>query len=89
MISEVKPKLIGGKNVSYKRFEVLLRSRNITAYRVSKDTGICQSTFSDWKSGRSRPKLDKLAKIANYFNVSLEYFVKEGVEENEDCKIDD
>lgn len=75
--------------MSYKRLEVLLRSRNITAYRVSKDTGIGQSTFSDWKSGRSRPKLDKLAKIANYFNVSLEYFVKEGVEENEDCKIDD
>lgn len=80
---------IGGEKVSYKRLEVLLRSRNITAYRVSKDTGIGQSTFSDWKSGRSRPKLDKLAKIANYFNVSLEYFVKEGVEENEDCKIDD
>ena len=75
--------------MSYKRFEVLLKSRNITAYRVSKDTGIGQSTFSDWKSGRSRPKLDKLAKIANYFNVSLEYFVKEGVEENEDCETDD
>ena len=75
--------------MTYKRFEVLLKSRNITAYRVSKDTGIGQSTFSDWKSGRSRPKLDKLDKIANYFNVSLEYFIKEGVEENEDCEADD
>lgn len=75
--------------MTYKRFEVLLKSRNITAYRVSKDTGIGQSTFSDWKSGRSRPKLDKLDKIANYFNVSLEYFIKEGVEENEDCETDD
>lgn len=28
-------------------------------------TGIGKSTFSDWKSGRSEPKNDKLQKIAN------------------------
>ena len=31
-----------------------------TVYRVSKDTGIAASTLSDWKSGRSVPKLDKI-----------------------------
>lgn len=40
---------------------------------VSKATGITKSTFSDWKSGRSKPKQDKLQKIADYFDVSLEY----------------
>lgn len=40
---------------------------------VSKATGITKSTFSDWKSGRSKPKQDKLQKIADYFGVSLEY----------------
>lgn len=89
MISEVKHNFIGGEKVPYKRFEVLLKSKNITAYRVSKDTGIGQSTFSDWKKGRSKPKLEKLVKIAAYLNVSVEYFVKEGVNENEDCEADD
>lgn len=40
---------------------------------VAKATGITKSTFSDWKSGRSNPKQDKLQKIAEYFGVSLEY----------------
>ena len=42
---------------------------------VAKGTGITKSTFSDWKSGRSTPKNDKLQKIADYFGVSLEYLM--------------
>lgn len=40
---------------------------------VVKATGITKSTFSDWKSGRSKPKNDKLQKIADYFGVTLDY----------------
>lgn len=40
---------------------------------VSKATGIRKSAFSDWKSGRSAPKLDKLQKIADYFGVTIDY----------------
>ena len=42
---------------------------------VAKATGIRQPTFSDWKSGRSEPKLKKLAAIAKYFGVTVDYFV--------------
>lgn len=42
---------------------------------VAKATGITKSTFSDWKSGRSTPKQDKLQKIAEYFNVSVDYLM--------------
>lgn len=41
---------------------------------VAKATGIGASTFSDWKSGRSEPKRDKLEKIADYFHVPLSTF---------------
>lgn len=40
---------------------------------VVKATGITKSTFSDWKTGRSNPKNDKLQKIADYFDVTLDY----------------
>lgn len=40
---------------------------------VARETGITKSTFSDWKNGRSKPKDDKLKKIANLFGVSVEY----------------
>jgi toxin-antitoxin system, antitoxin component, xre family (fragment) len=38
---------------------------------VSRETGIGKSTFSDWKSGRSTPKNDKLEKIAKLFGVTV------------------
>ena len=42
---------------------------------IVKATGITKSTFSDWKSGRSKPKQEKLQKIADFFSVSLEYLM--------------
>ena len=48
----------------------------VTDYRVSVDTGIPKSTFADWKSGRSNPKLEKLKTLADYFKVSIEYFIE-------------
>lgn len=59
----------------YDIFEQLLQKHAVTPYKISKDTGIGQSTFSDWKNGRSVPKQDKLKIIADYFNVSLNYIM--------------
>ena len=50
-----------------KKFVDLLDKTNKTAYKVSKDTGIPQSILSDWKTGRSTPKFDKLLILAKYF----------------------
>ncbi|MBO7303414.1 MAG: helix-turn-helix domain-containing protein [Clostridia bacterium] len=61
--------------MDYITFEKLLKMNKTTVYRVSKDTGIAASTFSDWKNGRSVPKLDKIKLIAEYFDVSLEYML--------------
>lgn len=57
----------------YDIFEKLLNEKGVTAYKVSQETGIGRSTFTDWKNGRSEPKQEKLIKIANYFGVSLDY----------------
>lgn len=59
----------------YEKFDQLVAARGITAYRVGKDLGIASAVFSDWKSGKSKPKVDKLKKIADYFGVSIEYFL--------------
>ena len=60
----------------YKKFSVLLEKSNKTAYQVAKETGIAQSVLSDWKTGRSKPKVDKLAVLAKYFDVPIEYFLE-------------
>lgn len=58
----------------YAKFEELLVKNDVTAYRVSKETGISTATLTDWKKGRSTPKADKLQKIADYFGVTVDYF---------------
>ena len=58
----------------YERFKKLIDNIGITSYRVSKDTKISNATLSDWKTGRSNPKIDKLKILADYFGVPLEYF---------------
>lgn len=62
----------------YEKFSHLLEKTNKTAYKVSKDTGIAQSVLSDWKRGISNPKADKLKRLADYFGVSIEYFLEGG-----------
>lgn len=59
----------------YEIFENLMKLNGYTAYKVSIETGIAQSTLSDWKKGKSTPKADKLQKIADLFNVSLNYLM--------------
>ena len=59
----------------YEIFEQLLRQYGISAYKVAKETGVTQSTLSDWKRGRSTPKTENMKKIANYFGVSIDYLM--------------
>lgn len=59
----------------YEIFEQLLRKYGLSAYKVSKETGITQSTLSDWKRGRSTPKTENMKKIADYFGVTVDYLM--------------
>lgn len=69
----------------YEIFSNLLQKHGISAYKVSKETGVSQSTLSDWKRGISTPKQDKLQKIADYFGVTIDYLMtgKENTEKKE------
>lgn len=59
----------------YEKYAALRDKAEYTDYRVAQETGIPKSVFSEWKSGRSSPKIDKLYVIAKLFGVDLEYFV--------------
>ena len=65
----------------YEKFAELLVKFNKTTYQVAKETGIGQNVFSNWKTGRSKPKIDKLKKVADYFGVSIDYFVDDATDE--------
>ena len=61
----------------YNKYAELRDKRELSDYAVAKATGINASTFSDWRSGRSKPKLEKLVKLAAFFEVPIEVFFEE------------
>ena len=60
----------------YAKYAELRDKAEVRDADVAKATGIYPSVFTDWKNGKSSPKIDKLMKIAEFFNVSIEVFVK-------------
>ena len=58
---------------TYEIYCSLKKEKGVTDADVSKSTGIGKSTFSDWKSGRSKPKTEKMSKIADFFDVPYSY----------------
>ena len=60
----------------YWKYERLRNMAHLTDYKVAKLAGIGQSTLSDWKAGRSKPKIEKLKKIAAALNVPVSVFAE-------------
>ena len=61
----------------YEKIKLLLDKRGLSAYQVSKATGIAQSSFSDWKKKGLNPSTEKLKKLADYFQIPVDYFFEE------------
>lgn len=61
----------------YEKFVELVQNAGIKVSDVAKGTGISAVVFSEWKKGKSTPKLDKLQKIAAFFSVPVTYFTGE------------
>lgn len=66
----------------YSKFAELLTKRGLKVADVARETGISPSTFSDWKKGKSKPKVDKLMKIAETLGIPISYFLESEGEEN-------
>ena len=60
----------------YTKYAELRDKKGLRDADVAKATGISQTVFTDWKNGKSSPKVDKIIKIADFFEVSLDEFVR-------------
>ena len=57
----------------YSRFLLLLKHHNLKPADIAKLPGISASDLSKWKSNKSKPKLDKLKIIADFFHVTVDW----------------
>ena len=60
----------------WKRLNELMQEKNITFYKLSKETGITESAFSKWKKDKYKnPQQETINKISKFFNVSVDYLL--------------
>lgn len=58
----------------YQRFREVMNERGKTRYRMTKDTRIKDSYFTEWNKG-SDPHVVSLIEAADYLGVTLDYLV--------------
>lgn len=56
----------------YENFIQLCNKKGVKPGTVARETGISTATITAWKQNKYTPKQDKLQKIADYFEVSLD-----------------
>ncbi|MEH7217017.1 helix-turn-helix domain-containing protein [Bacillus toyonensis] len=65
-----------------KQLRELRNKQGISANTLGKTLGIPQTTISNWENMRSEPNYELLVRIANYFNVTVDYLVGNDNETN-------
>lgn len=54
------------------RIQDILNKENISAAKMMRDLGFSSGLFSQWKAGKQKPSLDKLERIADYLDITLD-----------------
>lgn len=62
------------QSVLYLRIKELCQSRGITIAKLESDLGFSNSTIRKWGNNTS-PSIDKIIKIAKYFDVSADFIL--------------
>ena len=59
----------------YEKIQEICNSKGITVSGLEKDLGFSNSTIRKWQN--SSPSIENLKKVADYFGVTVDYFLEE------------
>ncbi|MBE6904330.1 MAG: helix-turn-helix transcriptional regulator [Ruminococcaceae bacterium] len=54
----------------------LMNEKKVNAKTLTTDIGLSSSAITEWKKGKAKPSVEALEKIANYFDVSVDYLLR-------------
>ena len=57
------------------RLKSLRTSSNLTLEQLGKELGSTRATIGNYENSNKKPSLEMLIKIADYFNVSIDYLI--------------
>ncbi len=61
----------------------LRKKNNLSQEELAEKIGVSRQAISKWESGTSLPEIEKLISLSEYFNVSIDYLVKEQAEDEQ------
>ncbi|WP_429247450.1 helix-turn-helix domain-containing protein [Lactococcus lactis subsp. lactis] len=62
-------------SVFTEQLKTLRKINGITQKELAEKLKIKQNSYSDWENGKSEPNIEMLVRIADYFDVSLDYLM--------------
>lgn len=73
----------------YDLFKQLAEKRGVSVHKATMDIGLSKSTATKWKNTAATPQGDTLQRIADYFDVTVDYLLTgEETEKAADPKAD-
>ena len=57
------------------KLKEIRRSKGISQLKLAMDLNMSQNTISRYETGEREPGINELIKIADYFNVSIDYLL--------------
>lgn len=67
-----------------KRLKELRKEKKLTQKEIAEQIGIKQNSYSDWETGKNEPNFENLIKLADFFEVSLDWLFGRKVELGEE-----
>lgn len=63
------------KIIVKERIKELMSVEKISQYSLAKKLEISQSTICNWLNGKKEPSIESLWKLAEYFDVTIDFLV--------------
>ena len=63
-----------------KKLYQLRKQQGLSQEQLAEHLNVSRQAISKWESGTATPETDKLLAISNFFQVSLDYLMKESIE---------
>ncbi|HBL81430.1 MAG TPA: hypothetical protein DD391_02335 [Clostridiales bacterium] len=57
------------------RLQEIMKNNGITKFKLSKQLNVSPSTVANWLNGESRPNIERIRQIAEFFNVSADFLL--------------
>ena len=68
--------MVSRERGDFVRLKALRKKKGISQLRLATDLNTTQNTISRYETGEREPGIAELIKIADYFNVSVDYLIE-------------